>query len=470
MNQEAIREVDALFQAGDYEAGLKRANDFLEVTPDDPLMIFMAGLFQMRMGRKGVAFSLFERAHGLKPDQPEILNNMGVCLYHSQHYERARTYYDAAYAMNDKDPDFLSNLCAVEVGLGNFEKAIYWGKKGLELAPNNKDILYNSGLAHLIKKDWKNGWSRYDVSLGNQYRQERFFDVEQKIPRWDGSKVPGSVVVYGEQGLGDEIMFASILPDAMKDANIILECDGRLYQLFQRSFPEIQVYPTRWADDITWPNNHYISAKIEAGGLGGLYRDEGQFPRTPYLVADPERRSAMRAMLDDLGTGPKVGIAWTGGKTESEQLMRNITLETLKPLLQSNVHWVDLEYKDRSQELAQFTTQTGIPINHFNWVTLNKDYDMTAALVAELDLVICSATTVGELAGALGVPCFQMSPYVPTWRVGLKGSKHPWYESVRVFRKKNRDSWDQVIKEVRECMLSLFADQAGTSAPVMSQG
>lgn len=457
-------EIQEVLNEGRLEEGLEMVNEALEQYPDDPLLIFIAGVCQMRMGNQGVAFSLFERSHKLKPDQAETINNMGVCLYDCSHFERARAYYKQAYEMNNKDPDFLSNLCSVDVGLGDFKKAIYWAEKGLKIAPDNKDILYNSALAYLTLGDYKKGWERYDISLGNRFRQERYFDHKNEIPRWDGSEVEGDVVVYGEQGLGDEIMFASILPDAMKKAHVILECDRRLQGLFRRSFPELTVYGTRFDNELYWPEYHNIKAKCDMGHLGTLFRpDAKSMPRTKYLVADPERRTSYRALLDSIGPYPKVGIAWTGGRTNGDQSRRSIPLEVLKPLLKEDIHWIDLEYKDRSLDIHRFVTDSGIPINHFPWITFNSDYDSTAALVAELDAVVCVPTTVGELAGALNVPCYYMSPWVPSWRVGNEGSEHPWYESVKVIRQKKEGEWGQVLTEVRKCMLSSFADRGVTT-------
>lgn len=466
MNQNKVHEIQEHFRRGDLDAALVMANQALEETPDDPLLIFLVGLCYLRQKNFGIAHALFSRSRDLKPDQAETLINIGVCLYDSSHIEEAYEVWKKAYEIRPDDPDLLSNLCSAEVGLGRFKKALYWGKKGLKIEPENKDILFNSGLACLAVGDYKEGWRRYDVSLGNRFRQERFFDPEHSLPRWEGEKVDGDVVVYGEQGLGDEILFASILPDAMKSAHIILECDRRLSGLFARSFPELTVYPTRWDDELKWPGLYNIKAKCDAGHLGRLFRpDVKKIPRGKYLVADPERRAAMRAVLDNIGPFPKVGIAWTGGNSKIEQERRNLTLDKLTPLLGEDVHWVDLEYRDRSLDIHRYVQGSGIPINHFPWATLHPDYDNTAALVAELDLVICVSTTVGELAGALGVPCLQMVPWVPTWRVGSEGKEHPWYESVQVFRQQKQGEWDKVITEVRTCMLSMFADRAATMAP-----
>lgn len=466
-DKQLFQELGGYIERNDLESGFQRASEILSTDSENPNWLFFLGLVQLKQGHPGAALPYFEKARANGEPNPAILNNMGICYQEMLKIDQALECFHEALALTPRDPDILSNLCSISAGQGKHNLAIDWAKKALERDPGNEDALYNSALSYLALGKYKEGWKRYDVSLGNRFRQERHFNSEHNLPRWDGKEVGGEVVVYGEQGIGDEIMFASILPDAMKKARIILECDRRLAPMFKRSFPELAVYPTRWDDQIIWPQNHNIVAKCEAGHLGSLFRSKKEdFPRKKYLVADPERRAAYRAMLGEL-KGKKVGIAWTGGRTDMERSLRNISLQELTPLLQTEgVEWVSLQWQEGyDYEAYKYMQETGIAINFYNSVTLDKDYDSTAALVAELDLVIGAATSVIELAGALGVPALQLCPKVPTWRVGISGSAHPWYESVTVLRKES-DEWTPVIEKARTCMLSLFADQAATTARV----
>jgi hypothetical protein len=170
-------------------------------------------------------------------------------------------------------------------------------------------------------------------------------------------------VVYGEQGLGDEIMYASCLPDVMQDCNVIVECDPRLEGLFRRSFPQASVYGTRRKQAVAWPSKHTFDANCAIGRLPMFYRPSPtSCPGTAYLIADTERRVQWRALFDSLGPKPKVGLCWTGGRRNTYAKERAVGLESLRPLIESiEADWISLQYKDPTSEIEK----SGLPIRHF---------------------------------------------------------------------------------------------------------
>jgi len=153
-------------------------------------------------------------------------------------------------------------------------------------------------------------------------------------PYWDGQPVD-TLLLCGEQGIGDEVSFASMIPSIKGVKNLVIECDHRLEGLFARSFPQAEVYGTRWRPDDRVRFEHVTpDAHCLIGSLGQHTRnDDADFDGHPYLVADPERRLQWRALLDTL-PGRKVGIAWRGGKHHTHGAMRSLELEQLLPVLQ----------------------------------------------------------------------------------------------------------------------------------------
>jgi hypothetical protein len=256
-------------------------------------------------------------------------------------------------------------------------------------------------------------------------------------PTWNGEKGQ-KVIIYGEQGIGDEICFASMIPDATKDVKVIIDCDKRLKGLFTRSFPDCKVYGTRTDKKLDWDKeDRDFGASISMGELGKFYRNsEAEFPGTPYLKACPERTAAWKAYFATLQK-PVIGIAWTGGTWLNASKYRNAPLDKWGPIFDFPAHFVNLEYKPAETK--------GFPVHTYPWATLTKDYDDTAALVAACDMVICMQTSVGHLAAGLGIPTWVMVPTQSQWKYG-KFETMPWYSCMKVYQQKT--DWEEVIGRI----------------------
>lgn len=177
--------------------------------------------------------------------------------------------------------------------------------------------------------------------------------------------------------------------------------------LFRRSFPEIEIYGTRNNPDKHWKDWRTIDYSCLIGSLAYHYRNKDtDFPGKPYLVADPERVTQWKSLLNTL-PGQKVGIAWTGGMKNTFSHRRSMTLEEMLPILKTpGVTWVSLQYKDPTAEIRAFERQYGIKIHHWKRAAESADYDDMAALMKSLDCVVSVQTAGVHLAGALGVKCF----------------------------------------------------------------
>ena len=178
-----------------------------------------------------------------------------------------------------------------------------------------------------------------------------------------------------------------------------------------------------------------------SGSLCREYRKKDEdFPRTPFLVADPERRLQWRALLDTL-PGKKIGIAWTGGLDTTFKSRRSFNLESLLPILKvPGITWVSLQYQDPTAEIAEFHGKHGIPIRHWERaVGKGVDYDETAALVSELDCVVSVTTAMVHLCGALGKKAYVLVPKRARWFYSSPDQRHRWYDSLELYRQE--DKW-----------------------------
>lgn len=412
---------------GEPDESLRVVSGVLSDDPDNPRALFMAAYLFLDAERYGMAYNLLKRASEIVPFRDEVWNNLGMACMKMGRIEEAQKYLNKCLKLKPNSTSAMNNMALICVNEGKPQKAIEYANKSLSLDPDQWDVKETKGYASLMLGEWENGWDGYEAMVGNS--KHRTNTPRKPVPYWDGSDVP-AILVKGEQGIGDEISFASILNDVKP--KVVLECDRRLEGLFKRSFPHIEVHGTRFdKPTVDWDADYQAWCLI--GSLGWHYRiKDEQFSGKPYLVADHERKIQWKALLDSLGSKPKIGIAWRGGLPDTHGKRRSMTLETLLPILSADATFISLEYKNPQKELDAFEKKHGIKIHHWPRASEAVDYDEVAALVDSLDLVISVQTAVVHLAGALGKPCWVMVPNKPHWRYATH--RFMWASSVEIFR------------------------------------
>lgn len=437
--KEVLRYLEAMHREGQTDKIYSVAQNMLRENLNDPAALFYISRVFSERRQDEISLVLLQKAASIRPKNPDIWALMGSCFDRMYFFEEAISCYMKAVEIQPNRPDTYGSIASSYVGLSRPNEALEYANKGLELDKDNLICNVNKGFANLMLCNWAEGWPGYDLLLGHP-------DAKRKhvyyggMTKWDGSKV-GTVVTNAEQGIGDTIMFASAIPQAMKQADkIVIDCDPKLEGLFKRSFPECDVYGTRHDMTPKWLIDYEVDASVSIGTLCGLFRQKKEdFPRTPYLIADPERRVMYRALFDSWGKKPKIGISWTGGNLHGG--FRKLELDRLKKLVDAfpNVDWVSLQYKS--------TPTYGLPIKVVSYAAESDDYEDTAALVNELDLVISVPQAVVHLAGALGKQCWCLVPDSSRWIYGIEGDQHNWYGSVRLYRDWETEI-DQVIRDL----------------------
>src|SRR3990167_623056 len=226
------------------------------------------------------------------------------------------------------------------VEAGQPEKCIELCERAIKEKPELAIAHWNLGLALLGEGIWARAWYEHEWGLvPGGLREDRSV---LPIPMWDGT--PGKMVLlYGEQGLGDEIMFASMIPDLLKNNKVILECHPRLETLFKKAFPSIPIYGTREATEVEWAFNHNMDYRLAMGSLGKfLRRSRDAFPGTPYLKADALPK----------GNKFRVGISWIGGGAKMGRVQkRSVPLSWWKPILNiPGIEFISLQYTQDKEE------------------------------------------------------------------------------------------------------------------------
>lgn len=431
------------------EAG-RQAALALDKNPNDAPALFVVAEVYSRAERFGLAANLYQRINVLRPDLAEPYNNLGMCWAGLGENQKARDAFFKAYNINKASPIFTANLGMSFHASKEFKESIKWCNKSLSFEPGGKSAMNTLGLCNLALGNWQEAWAQYSHSVGGKFRKLIRYQEE---PQWAGQH-DKTVVFYGEQGLGDEIMYASCIPDAQAVCKTtILECDSRLQGLFGRSFPGVVVHGTRRKQDCAWIADQTIDASLPVGQLPQFFRTApDQCPGTAYLKADPERRLQWRALFDSMGKRPKIGIAWSGGSKHNSPQARNVGLMGLKPLIEAiEADWISLQYVDPTAEIEA----SGLPVRHWKRACETDDYDDTAALVAELDMVISVPTAVIHLAGALGIKTHCLTPHESDWAFW---SGLPWYASVDLHWKNKGETWNDFIGRYSEGVHRLRAE------------
>jgi len=304
---------------------------------------------------------------------------------------------------------------------------------------------------HLILEEFEHGWDGY------RHRQLGLSSFRVlPVPEWKGEDLSGkTIVVLAEQGVGDQIMFSSCLPDllALNPARTIVEAVIRVAPTLIRSFPECEFVHSRQDRKMEWLRDiEGVDYYVPLGELPGIFRRSlASFPRLAYLRPAPERVRFWRSRMESLGPGPYFGTSWRGGTEATRRTVRSLSPAALKPLVTARpAQWINLQYGDVANELALAASE-GVHLAH--WAEGIADLDEFAALVAALDGVFTVCNTTVHYAGAVGQRTWVLSPHVPEWRYGLRNTHMPWYPQVEVLRQTTPNDWDHVLAQARQHLL-----------------
>ena len=409
----------------------------LTQNPHNSGLLATLGTLYLEINRWGLAIAFLEASMKYGRRQSDVLSNLGIAYRNTGQPDKARACLEESVKL-DPSGQALANYAGMHVESDKQDEAVVALRRAIKAEPELAIAHWNLGLIQLAQGKWDTAWDEHEWGLKtNGMRVNR--DIGG-VPEWDGT--PGKrVIIYGEQGIGDEIMFASMIPDMLAEGNeVILESHERLETLFKRAFPDVTVYGTREQKEPQWPANETADCRVSIGSLGKFYRRSADsFPGTPYLKADAAPR----------GEKFRVGISWTGGGAKVGRVVkRSVPLSWWKSILNvPNVEFVSLQYTDCQEEI-DLVNALGYDIKTDPAVKAH-DYYETARLVKSCDLVISVCTSVIHLAGALGVPCWVLTPKNPAWRYQNSG-RMPWYRSVRLYRQPEPkvDAWLPVVQRV----------------------
>jgi Flp pilus assembly protein TadD len=382
-------------------------------------------------GQPDGAIEAYQAALRLKPALPDIRNNLGMALRLANRLEEAEQELRQA----PPEPESLVNLSSVQKERGAFADAEATLRQALRLAPESPVLRYNwSLLMHLLGRT-SEAWDGWEQRFRAGAVPTRAFSQ----PQWQGEPLGHRrLLVHTEQGLGDVIQFARYLPSI--EGNVLFEAPPRLIRLLS-SNPAL---PPMIPDGSPPPLP--IDTVVPLLSLPARTRLPAVEP--PYLFAEPDRVARWRQRI---GTGGiRVGINWQGFPGRFEDRGRSFPLDLFEPLAAvPNVRLISLQKGEAEAQIAA----AGLPVETLDGLDTGPDAFLdTAAVMANLDLVVTSDTSIAHLAGALGRPVWVALRFVPDWRWMLGRTDSPWYPSMRLFRQTSDGDWPPVFAAMAEAL------------------
>ena len=453
---------------------------FIAARPDSPLGYNNLGTIQADQGRQTVAIETLRAALYRMPTEAILWNSLATVLAEDGRADESVVFYQEAIRL---DPAFARpwhNLGFAYAHLGLLDESLDAYDHALALARDPTEILeatHSRGVCLIGMGRLEDGFKDYETRNSPRFRSYVHHMI--KAPVWNGEPLARKrILVVGEQGLGDEFMFANILPDIARavgpDGKLQICVDPRLVPLFQRSFPEAQVgaYDDRklispdgnkelrfipWAVENGEPDYYALM-----GSATPQFRKTvGDFPHEAFLAPDAERVAGFRARLEAIGPGPYVGVCWRSMMLGAKRRRYYSALDSWGPILETpGVTFINVQYGDCADELARAREMHGIDIHVIDGLDLKMDIDGAAALSAALDLVISAPTAAAATAASVGAPVWFLTAG-RTWPQ-LGTDEYPWYKSTRVLSPVKFGDWKELMPRAGD-ELKAFAAEQGKS-------
>ncbi len=489
---------DALATMGRRQLAISTYEHALDLAPNDPEIHFGLGSLAVSMNMLDVALQFFQIYVQHRPDDPAGYTNLSNVLRQQEQFDQAIAMLQQVIPQHPESSDLWNSLGTVVYDRDGLDASLPFYEEALRLDPNSSKALNNLARSMELKGDFERGielchraieadrlavepqfvLSHCELAVGRLEEGWRHYAIRHDprrpgttfyshgLPAWQGEDISDkTILVCPEQGIGDEILFASVFGELIEGAGqCLIGCDHRLIPLFERSFPKAQVsfyvdrtidaHRVRFIPHFQKEDGPKADLAAAAGDLMQFFRPTPEsFPkRAGFLTPDPERIAFWRDRLDAIGPGPKIGICWRSGKRNVDRNRYYMSLDQWGPIFGTEgVHFVNLQYDDCKAELDAARAQFGVPIHVWDDIDLRDDLDDAAALTAALDLVLSPATAVGMTAIGVGTELWSLLRIRHYWAFGGTDST-PLHSNSRLFTWPEGGGWDDVIASAADAL------------------
>nr|MBV6630136.1 tetratricopeptide repeat protein [Oceanococcus sp. HetDA_MAG_MS8] len=425
----------------------------LKLAPKHTGALNNLGALMQEAGRYTEAEKAFRRALAADARNAQSMNNLAVLLLERQNNSEAESLLARAVALAPKDPDLLNNLgrCLARRRADDEAEAHY--RRALDIDPEHADSRWGLGLLRLAQGDFAEGWPLYEARYHANKTRRNVIPPSLPFPQWQGEDLRGKrLLVMGEQGFGDQIQFARYLTQIKQSgaSYVGLATRQALLPLLRTVEGVDQLYALESTTDYGSYDAWAFCMSLPLHCQTRL----SNIPATqPYLRSLPERRSLWEPRLPSAGL--RIGLVWAGNPQHENDANRSLPAAALVGALR------------RACPQAQLISlQAGVSADPSlaldeDFGPLIADFADTAAIVDQLDLVVCVDTAIAHLCGALGRPCFVLLPYLETdWRWLRDGTTNPWYpQAMRILRQDKAQQWEGVLRELEQALVTFQPEQ-----------
>ena len=397
-----------------------------------------------------------EHYRALPQNDPQFIdayNNLSLALLELGKHEEAEEAIQHALQLMPELGQAHCNLGAIYHSQNRIDEALACYQKALDLNPALSKAQLNRGMIELVSGDFARGWIDYEYRWEDAPLHRRDFAE----PQWKGEPLAGrSILLHGEQGLGDTLQFLRYVPLLQQMAGeVVLEVPVRIAEL-AKELPGLRVF----AEGEALPRCDYYSPLLSLPLMLG-HTSEDKLPhRTPYLSVPAAARAKAAPIFAAQKKHLRVGINWAGNASfvHDRYRFRALPLAEFEPLLRiDEAEFFSLQMGEGLQELGKNPALQARLVDLSPHVASMAD---TAAQMEQLDLIITADTSVSHLAGALGKPTWVLIPYSPDWRWMQHRRDTPWYPSMELFRQPSPGAWTSLIAEMQQRLHSLIANKA----------
>jgi tetratricopeptide (TPR) repeat protein len=433
------------FQLDRVDRAQKCLNRAKKIRPKKLEFFHLAGEIEEQLSHWSIALETYTQALDIDPNNPITLHKLGRCYIENDLLSEAEQTLERCLQIMPEYPLALYHLGNARRRLGKLQSARQAYQSCLAQSEDHPDAELNLALCELQLGHWQTGWQHYEARWKFPlYAKNRY---PLALPQWAGQPLSGkSIALSGEQGIGDEIMLVRIANTLAHDAKkVVVYCNPRLENLFQRSLPNVAVQPkVDQAKDLRHPKGIDYHTPL-ASALQFLPPESYLTPF--YLKSDPLFKLALPKQRGQLA----VGISWHS-KNDKNGKQRTLPLQQWKSLLCSQTHcWVNLQSGSHQRALRNLNKE-GVTL--FRSETCNPlgDLDPFAALIHALDLVITIDNSTAHLAASLGIPTWVLLPRESEWRWGTDTKRCAWYDTVRLYRA-DEHGWGSALEAVRKDLI-----------------
>jgi len=408
------------------------------------------GLALMGLEESNRAIESFQKALEIDPEFTSAHNNLGTALIGQKEHRSAIEHFDQALQIEPENAQAFNNLGLALAEMAKFVEAEAVLRQAISIAPTFAEAHFNLSRVLLMRGNYEEGWQE------NEWRWQcpDFPSTWREFPfpiLGNQSVSDKTVLVWSEQGIGDEIMFANPVPDLIADgARVVMECGERLVGIYERSFEGATVVartdpPSPIIDEAN------IDFQTPIGSLCARYRntkEDFEAANWRYLQADPDRQAELAGRYRRLGKGLLVGICWRSGNPIAGG-ERSAPLDLWDGILhQTPATFISLQYGEVEEDISGVRDRLGVEVHVDSEVDPFASAEDWFAQVGAMDMVISIDNSTIQVSGSQGVPTWTLLSYLPEWRFGMEGRGHDWHQSIRVYRQPTPGDWLTVFDAV----------------------